>query len=148
MLTITSILPEHKEQWLNLWQLYCGSAAVNQEITEHTWRCFFDDTSSIHCVVALRENVVVGFATYTLHESTWEIKPVCYIEDVYIEKKNRGSVLGTGARLAQYFTQELSKGRFSRLEGMTRMDNEVAQKLYGSFTEGEPYMRYVLKANR
>jgi hypothetical protein len=146
MFTITSISSEHKEQWLNLWKFYCGPNSVNDETTEYTWQRFFDDNSSIHCVVILRENMVVGFATYVLHESTWEIKPVCYVEDVYIDKKSRGNLLGTGTKLAQFFTHELSKGHFSRLEGMTRIENEVAQKLYGSFTQGEHYVRYVLKS--
>jgi hypothetical protein len=29
---------------------------------------------------------MVGFATYVVHECTWEVDPVCYVEDAYLSK--------------------------------------------------------------
>lgn len=141
--TILDARPEHESGWRMLWELYCGGhLAAN--VTAATWRRILDPASSIGAIMAEVDNQVVGFVTYVEHEGTWELKKLCYVEDLYIDKGHRGDVIGVGQALASELLARLKRGEWSRLYGITRQDNVVAQRLYRRFAEGEPYMRYVI----
>jgi len=49
-----------------------------------------DPASAIGGLIALSGSEVVGFTNYVLHEGTWEVKPICYVEDVFVSKLHRG----------------------------------------------------------
>lgn len=143
-LNIIPAVPVHEAEWRELWAQYCGGG-LPAETTEATWRRILDEDSPIGCVVAMMDGLVVGFVTFVEHECTWETKSVCYVEDVFVSKLHRGSALGVGFALASHFLQRLQAGEWSRLYGITRAENKLAQRLYSRYAQGEPYMRYVLK---
>jgi ribosomal protein S18 acetylase RimI-like enzyme len=144
-ITIVPAESAHELEWRELWQQYCGSADVSTDITDATWARILDTGSGVGCVVALANQRVAGFATYVQHPSTWELKPCCYVEDLYIDKLQRGRALNIGGQLAEHMIARLDAGEWSRLYGITRTENLLAQKLYGRFSAGEPYLRYVRK---
>lgn len=145
-LTICAASQDHAEGWRDLWDQYCGGA-VAQEISDETWRRILDPSNPIGSVVALAESRVVGFVTYVEHECTWETKSVCYVEDVFVSKLHRGPALGVGHAMAGYLMNRLQAGKWARVYGITHVENILAQRLYGRYTQGEPYLRYVVKAN-
>lgn len=145
-LSIISALPAHETGWRDLWNQYCGGA-VTQEVSDATWRRIVDPSSSIGSIVALLENQVVGFITYVEHECTWETQTVCYIEDVFVSKHHRGSTLGVGHAIARHLIERLQAGEWARVYGITHTENILAQRLYGRYTHGEPYLRYVMRVN-
>lgn len=136
--------PAHEAGWRDLWALYSGDD-VRPEISDHTWRRILDPLSPVGALVAVAGEEIAGFLTYVEHEGTWETKPLCYVEDLYVAKKFRGTVLDVGHRMISRLAQGLSEGRWARLYGLTRADNRAAQKLYGRFAVGKPYMRYVAR---
>lgn len=144
-----SILPAgsaHEAGWRALWPLYCGHMQPAPEITDVTWRRILDPNSPMGAVMAVADSEVVGFIIFVTHECTWELKPVCYVEDLYVAKRFRGSRLGIAVQMGQRLIERLQAGEWSRLYGITHADNILAQRLYAPFTAGEPYLRYVLKA--
>jgi ribosomal protein S18 acetylase RimI-like enzyme len=143
--SIVPAAPANELEWRAQWKLYCGSANVSTEVTDTTWNRILDEHSGVGCIIALANERVVGFATYVEHPSTWELKPACYVEDLYIEKRHRGRVLNVGVQMAEHMICRLEAGEWSRLYGITRAENVVAQKLYAIFSGGEPYLRYVRK---
>ena len=59
-----------------------------------------DPASPVHAIVAERpRDGVIGMANYIIHENTWTLTPVCYLEDLFVEPKLRG--LGLGKALLQ-----------------------------------------------
>lgn len=144
MVTIRDAQPEHESGWRLLWERYCGGCLA-ADVTAATWRRILDPSASIGAIMAEVDNQVVGFVTYVEHEGTWELKKLCYVEDLYIDKGHRGDVVGVGQALASELVARLERGEWSRLYGITRQDNVVAQRLYRRFSQGEPYMRYVIK---
>lgn len=149
MTTRLHILPAasvHTEGWRVLWDQYCGGA-ITQQISDATWVRILDLANPIGSVVALLEDQVVGLLTYVEHECTWETKSVCYVEDVFVGKRHRGPVLGVGHALAGHLVHRLRAGEWARVYGITRVDNILAQRLYNHYTQGEPYLRYLMKGN-
>ncbi len=146
MISIHQAAIEHEQGWRALWASYCAGA-VQDEVSAATWRRIIDPLSSIGAVVALAaDRQVVGFACFVVHECTWELQPVCYVEDLIVHKQFRGPKLSVGHRLGEHLLSRLHSGEWARLYGITRADNVLAQRLYGAVAKGEPYVRYVVKA--
>lgn len=144
LIEIIPALPEHEHGWRDLWNLYCGGSLADAT-TNATWRRILDPLSSIGALVAVADGAVVGFVTYVEHEGTWETTPLCYVEDLYVAKAHRGDQAGIGRAFAGALLARLEAGTWSRLYGITRSDNVVAQRLYRRLAKGEPYLRYVIR---
>jgi GNAT superfamily N-acetyltransferase len=135
----------HETEWRNLWVLYCGGK-VSESVTASTWDRILDSNSSINGVIATHNSKPIGFITYVIHECTWEIKPVCYVEDLYVNKLYRGRKLNISLRMIKYLVEKLNAGEWSRLYGITQIDNDAARSMYEQFMVGEDYKRYVVKS--
>ena len=135
---------EHEAGWRSLWEQYCDGA-IAADVSDATWQRLLDPASAIGGLVALRAGEVIGFANYVVHEGTWETKPICYIEDVFVSKLHRGRGSLVARAMADSLVQRVHAGEWSRLWGITAADNLVAQRLYSGFSSGQPYMRYVLR---
>ena len=67
-----------REAWEPLWQGYLTfyEASLASDVTNATWRRFFDPLEPLGAFVAERSGRLIGFAHYLLHRSTWA--QVCY----------------------------------------------------------------------
>lgn len=135
----------HYKQWLELWNLYCGSHNLNIETTTNTWEKLLNPKCSVKGLMALFDNQVVGFIILVEHDCTWEISPVCYIEDLYVSKLFRGKKYDIAKNFLGIIEQSLQEGLWSRVYGITQQDNIIAQSLYKKYAVGIPYFRYVIK---
>jgi hypothetical protein len=70
--------------WRRLWAEYIRfyEADVSDEITDATWRRVLDPGSSLLGRAAECDGKLVGFSISIVHEGTWTIFPVCYLEDL------------------------------------------------------------------
>ncbi|AQH05717.1 hypothetical protein A9R05_42630 (plasmid) [Burkholderia sp. KK1] len=135
---------EHEAGWRSLWDQYCGGA-IKPMVSDATWRRLLDPSSTIGGLVAVAGQDVVGFVNYVVHEGTWEVAPVCYVEDLFVSKMYRGRGSRVARALATPLLQRVQSGEWSRLWGITAAENFVAQKLYSGFSSGHPYMRFVFR---
>lgn len=135
---------EHEADWRTLWDLYCGDK-LPAHITDHTWQRIIDPSAPINALMAVSDRKVVAFLIWVEHEGTWETKPLCYIEDLYVDKFFRGRELDIGHKMIARLLDDLATGRWSRLYGLTSANNHTAQKLYDRFTNGESFVRYIVK---
>ena len=111
-----------------------------------TWRRILDPASPILGRLAERDGVVVGFSISVLHEGTWTLAPVCYLEDLFVDPAARGE--GAGRVLLQDLV-DLGRARgWSRLYWHTRADNLIARRLYDSFGSADDFVRYRLFLGR
>ena len=138
---------EEKDEprWRELWEGYCRfyERELSEAITAYTWERIMDPASPVHAVVAERGSEgVVGMANYIIHENTWTLTPVCYLEDLFVDPQVRA--LGIGAALIDWLVAEMKNRRWSRLYWNTKENNYRARGLYDKYTPHSGFIRYVI----
>ena len=143
--SVREIEPRDQARWRILWDGYCRfyERELSEAITAHTWARILDPGSPVHAIVAEhRERGVVGIANYVIHENTWSLTPVCYLEDLYVDPDERA--LGVGKQLIDWLVARMSERGWSRLYWNTRENNYRARGLYDKYTPHSGFVRYVL----
>ena len=143
--TIRAALPSDEAAWRKLWRGYSDFYLVNlpEEVTRRTWKRILDPDSQIMCIVAEIEGQVCGFAHCVVHENTWDIQAVCYLEDLYVAPSLRGR--GVGRALIEWLRNAMRAEGWARLYWMTKSDNARARRLYDQFTQPDDFIRYVVR---
>jgi ribosomal protein S18 acetylase RimI-like enzyme len=131
--SVRPIQANDKEAWLVLWQGYLDfyKTSVPAEQTERTWTRIMDPEFNMRCAVAEFNGEVVGMTTYNLQNSTWSPNGHCYLEDLFVATKVRGT--GTGRALIDYVKVFAEENKCSRLYWNTDADNDTARKLYDTY---------------
>jgi GNAT superfamily N-acetyltransferase len=120
--------------WKPLWDGYnafygrSGATALAPEITETTWRRFFDANEPMFGMVALVAGNVVGLTHYLFHRSTTRIEPVCYLQDLFTLESMRGR--GVGRALIQAVYQQATSDGIKRVYWQTQTSNTAGRLLY------------------
>ena len=142
---IRPALPADEPAWRTLWQGYCEFQEVSlaEAVTNRTWARILDPDSGVLCVVAEVDGQIYGFANGVIHENTWELQPVCYLEDLFVLPSARGR--GVGKALIDWLRNAMRAEGWARLYWVTRQDNAPARALYDRFTQADGFVRYVLK---
>ena len=144
-LRIRRIEARDRFRWGKLWDGYCRfyERDLSAPVTRHTWARIMDPTSSVHAIVAERpRDGVIGMANYVIHENTWTLTPVCYLEDLFVNPKKRA--LGVGKQLIDWLVAEMKRRKWSRLYWNTRETNYRARGLYDRYTPHSGFIRYVV----
>jgi GNAT superfamily N-acetyltransferase len=130
--------------WRSLWNAYCSfyKIEIAEEITTATWRRGLDPASPIFIRLAEQKGSIKGFAVCVLHEGTWAIEPVCYLEDIYVAHNARGN--GLGRALIDDLITLGKKNGWSRLYWHTQASNTTARRLYDHYAPADDYVRYRL----
>ena len=145
---IRPALPGDEAAWRKLWQGYCDfyDAKVSDTVTTRTWSRILDPDSGVLCIVAEVDGQVYGFANCVIHENTWELQPVCYLEDLYVLPSARGR--GVGKAMMEWLRNAMRAEGWARLYWVTAQDNVAARALYEQFTPADGFVRYVLKQQK
>jgi GNAT superfamily N-acetyltransferase len=132
-----------EDSWRHLWDAYVAfyEASVPEEVTRSTWRRLLEANAMIGRVAEDRGRVV-GFSASVLHDCTWTIAPVCYLEDLFVDPDARGR--GIGGALIEDLVQLGRQRGWSRLYWHTRADNLAARRLYDNFAKADDFVRYRL----
>jgi len=143
-LIIRGAIPTDEQSWRRLWALYNEfyEANVAGAVTDATWRRILDPASSIFARVAERNGSFFGFSVSVLHEATWTIAPVCYLEDLFVDPAARGG--GVGRALIEDLTTLARERGWARLYWHTAADNAAARRLYDAFGSADGFVRYRL----
>ncbi len=144
-ITIRPALPTDEAAWTDLWRGYCDfyAATVPDAVTRRTWSRILDPDASVMCIVAELRGQVVGFANCVVHENTWELQAVCYLEDLYVSPDARGQ--GAGKALIEWLRNAMRAEGWARLYWMTHKDNAIARELYDQFAQADGFVRYVVR---
>ena len=140
-------LPADEAAWRKLWSGYNAfyQTSVPEAVTARTWQRMLDPASPIFGRLAIADDMaddrVAGFSIYVLHEGTWVIAPVCYLEDLFVAPQCRGRGLGRSL-IADLVNQAKAKG-WSQLYWHTR-GNNPARPLYDEFIRADDFVRYRL----
>src|SRR3984957_8300238 len=129
--------------WRELWSGYNAfyETTVPEAVTARTWQRILDPAAPIFGRLAVVNDDVAGFSISVLHEGTWVVAPICYLEDLFVSPKIRGQGLGR-MLIADLVDRAKSKG-WSRLYWHTR-ENNPARRLYDEFSKADDFVRYRL----
>jgi GNAT superfamily N-acetyltransferase len=143
---IRPITESDKTRWLELFKEYIVfyKSSLSDEQFELTWQRI-NSEFNIKGLVAEVENKIVGFTHYIWRPSTWEVEDFCYLEDLYVDPKNRKG--GVGRALIKAVEEIAIAQGSKRLYWTTAPDNETARKLYDkvAITDRVQYKIYLNK---
>lgn len=146
-ITVRAVAPDDHNEWRPLWDEYnafyerVGPTALPEEVTEATWRRFFDASEPVHCVVAEREGKLVGLCHYIFHRSTSRLARVCYLQDLFTAPDYRGHGIGRALIEAVYgLAQEAGS---SRVYWLTHSTNTPGRTLYDKVARNLGFIQYV-----
>lgn len=134
---------EDEAAWRQLWALYNAfyEASVAEEVTARTWRRILDPAVPMFGRLAVVGRDVVGFSVNVIHEGTWTVAPICYLEDLFVDTAFRRQ--GIGRLLIQDLVDLATARGWSRLYWHTRKDNP-GRGLYDEFVGADDFVRYRL----
>jgi GNAT superfamily N-acetyltransferase len=136
-------LPTDEADWRALWAAYNAfyEAPIPERVTARTWQRILDPASPIFGRLATVKDRAAGFSVSVLHEGTWTIAPICYLEDLFVAPELRGQ--GIGRMLIADLVKRCQAHGWSRLYWHTRADNS-ARRLYDEFAAADDFVRYRL----
>jgi len=145
-ITIRSADATDEAGWRRLWAAYLDfyAADISEAVTAATWaKIISDEAPHIGGLLARRSGSgLVGMLNYVIHDITWSLKPVCYLEDLYVEETARGE--GVGRALIESLAARGREAGWHRLYWNTARDNTPAQVLYNKIGERTGWVRYDL----
>lgn len=94
------------------------------------------------CRVAEMDGDIIGFAIFVLHEGAWVTRPLCYLEDLYVDEKKRG--VGAGKSLIKAIRDEATEKSWAKVYWITRESNP-ARAFYDRLAVLEDFVRYTIK---
>ncbi|MFZ3359329.1 MAG: GNAT family N-acetyltransferase [Xanthobacteraceae bacterium] len=135
--------PADETAWRDLWSHYNAfyRVSIPEAVTARTWLRILDPASPIFARLAVIDGAVVGFCIGVLHDSTWTIAPVCYLEDLFVTPERRGR--GCGRMLIADLVERARSQGWARLYWHTRESNP-ARRLYDEFAKADDFVRYRL----
>ena len=114
----------------------------DEALTRHAWARIMDPKVPVYAAVAEVDSRVVGIANYLLHESTWALVPVCYLQDLFVDPTVRAK--GIGKALIDWLLAEMKRHGWNRVYWATRETNYRARGLYDKYTPHSGFLRYVV----
>ena len=145
VITVRRIEPGDEVRWRELWDGYTRfyEREPDEAVTRHTWSRILDARSPVEAIAAEQDGRVVGIANYLTHENTSTLTPVCYLQDLYVDPRQRAA--GIGKALIDWLVAEMQARGWSRLYWATKENNYRARSLYDKYTPHSGFLRYVVK---
>ena len=144
--TVRPVKPDDYEAWRPLWDEYnafyerTGPTALPEELTQTTWRRFFDAHEPVFCIVAERAGKVVGTCHYIYHRSTSRLEPVCYLQDLFTAADYRGH--GIGRALINGVYEIAKEAGSKRVYWLTHTTNTPGRTLYDKVAKNLGFIQY------
>ncbi|MBI1262049.1 MAG: GNAT family N-acetyltransferase [Rhizobiales bacterium] len=143
--TIRPFAARDRAAWDRLWAGYLTfyKSTLTPEVSDNTWARILDPAGEIIGLMAVdADDAPVGFAHAIPHAGTWDPRPVCYLEDLFVAPEARGS--GAGRALIEALAEKGRAEGWLRLYWQTASDNDTAQALYKKLAEKTDWVRFDL----
>ncbi len=95
----------------------------------------------MHGLIALDgEGRAIGMCNYLFHPTTWSSYPDCYLEDLFVAERVRGT--GAGRALIEMVYAAADTRGCERVYWMTHETNATARRLYDRIGHVTAFVRY------
>jgi len=141
-------------EWQALWQAYLVfyQTKLPTENTTILWQRILDPQHRFKCLLAVESQDhsqdlgrIAGLVHFFPHEDTWEVHPVCYLQDLFVSPDLRRT--GYGRALIEAVVAEAKRRGWASVYWLTKHDNATARKLYDALTGGtEGFVTYRMEA--
>ncbi|BDD06495.1 GNAT family N-acetyltransferase [Aureibacter tunicatorum] len=101
---------------------------INNDQEEILKECLFQLNPPLYCVVALREQSIMGYATYMKQFSTWDAEYYMYLDCLYLVEEARG--LGYGRKIMEFIKSEALRLGCRQMQWQTPEFNDQAVRFY------------------
>jgi GNAT superfamily N-acetyltransferase len=138
---IAPLRPTERVRWSQLWSEYQRFYAVEipAAVTETTWQRLHD--GRIHGLGARdASDELVGIVHFLFHEDTWSTASACYLQDLYVDPRVRGT--GCGRKLIEAVGEAAKAAGANNPYWLTHESNEVARQLYDRLGQNQGFIQY------
>lgn len=131
---IAALQPDDYDAWLPLWRANMEHA-VTDDITTATWQRICDPAQNVGGLCARNADGtmngdMIGICHYITHPTTGNLKPVCYMQDLYVDPAHRRR--GAARKLVTYLAALGTTQGWARIYWLAERNNAPAQKFYDS----------------
>ncbi len=150
-LSVRPLAAADEPDWERLWTLYLEfyETSVPEIVYRTTFsRMLSGEPNEYRCLVATRGGRVIGIAHYLFHRHCWSVEDVCYLQDLFVDKPQRGT--GVGRALVEAVYAAADAAGCPAVYWTTQTFNTVARRLYDRIGEVTPFVKYqrVLSGSR
>lgn len=127
---------EDQAAWRKLWNQYLVfyETEFDGAVADTLWARLLEPAHPIQGLVAEAGGELVGIVHYFPHSDTWDPRPRCFLQDLFVESSVRGG--GVGRSLIEAVVEHAGREGWSSVYWHTAEDNEVARRLYDTVTGG------------
>jgi GNAT superfamily N-acetyltransferase len=142
MIHIAPLRLSERARWVQLWseyQLFYG-VELPAAASESTWQRLHN--GRVQGLGARNSaDYLVGIVHFLFHEDTWSTAPACYLQDLYVDSKSRGT--GCGQMLIEAVAEAAQRAGANSPYWLTHQSNAVARKLYDRLGKNQGFIQYV-----
>lgn len=142
MLEIRPVGADDHAAWLPLWHGYQRfyQTEIPAATSALTWQRFLDLAEPMHAALAWLDGQAVGLVHFIYHRSCWTEGDYCYLQDLYVAEKTRGS--GIGAALIEHVYAQARAAGASRVHWLTQETNYRGRQLYDRIADRSGFIQY------
>lgn len=141
--TVRKLTKNDETAWWGLWNEYLTfyETELPDEIyTSSFERLLSDDPQEFCGLVAEKDGELIGLAHYLFHRHGWKIDNVCYLQDLYVNEKARGT--GAGRALIEAIYTIADDVGSPDVYWLTQDFNDTARRLYDRIGKVTPFIKY------
>lgn len=140
--TLRPVTAEHHADWLALWQAYLQfyRTELTDAVSATTWQRLLDPSEPTHSALAWVDGKAVGMVNWIYHRSNWSIGNSCYLQDLYVDARQRG--LGIGRQLIEHVCHTAQAAGCCKVHWLTHESNATAIGLYEQVAERAGFIQF------
>jgi GNAT superfamily N-acetyltransferase len=143
MTTIRPLRREDEAEWRRLWRDYLAfyETELPEAIYASTFARLVDpEMRDYHGLLAVEDERPIGLVHYIFHRHGWQVEDVCYLQDLFVEPRLRGT--GAGRKLMEAVYAAADANGTPNVYWNTQEFNATARRLYDRVGVATPFIKY------
>jgi ribosomal protein S18 acetylase RimI-like enzyme len=141
-LTVRAATQNDAADWRRLFAGYVAFSGTElaEDIIDLIWQRLTDPSARLFARLAILDGETIGFAICQEQLATFFRRPICYIEDLYVDPSARGQ--GVARAMIDHLIALCRDKDWDRLYWYTEADNQTARRLYDRYSGTDEHVRY------
>jgi len=143
---IRPITSADEKAWRKLWAAYLKfyKSEVPEIVYQTTWsRLLSEGEYEPQGFLAFKDEHPIGLVHFFYHRTCWSVQNNCYLQDLYVSPKARGT--GAGRCLIESVYEAAKSQNAPSVYWMTEDHNETARHLYDKIAGKTDFIKYQRK---